>query len=47
VYDVYVILGTEPEFVNLINNPEIDSQPGGIEFLGSLNFYNVGLWVLE
>jgi hypothetical protein len=34
---------TEPEFVNLLRGPEIDSQPGGIDpwnrFMGYLKRY--------
>jgi hypothetical protein len=34
----------EPEFVNLLKSPGIDSQPGGWHrFLGSLNVYKFGL----
>jgi hypothetical protein len=37
---------TEPEFVNFLRSPGIDSQPGGIDslnrFLGSLNVYKFG-----
>jgi hypothetical protein len=35
-------LQPEPVFVNLLSSPGIDSQPGGIDFWGSLNFKNAG-----
>jgi hypothetical protein len=40
---------SEPEFVNLLRSPRIDSQHDGIdskEFLGSLNVYKFGLRAL-
>jgi hypothetical protein len=43
--------GPEPEFVNLLRSPGIDSQPGGIDSLesipGLLNVYKFRLWKRE
>ncbi len=44
------VIIAEPEVVNFLRSSEIDSKPGGIDFLnwflGSLNFYKFGLCIV-